>query len=110
MPAAGKRKSSDGSTSLSIPKSRKSLKDSDKTGDNSADEEEQEVRGGGARGGELVYAGVTDFKSAKGKMTDNIIWEFSRLSCFQGEEEIHIQYDILTFDPTRVTEISLQRI
>ena len=35
--------------------------------------------------GEVIYSGILDFKAAKGKATDDIVWEFSRLSPLKGE-------------------------
>lgn len=79
MPAAGKRKSSEPTASDSLPaKSRRSLNNKQET--ESADEEARAL----GVGGELVYSGVTDFKAAKGARSENIIWQFSRLSCFRG--------------------------
>lgn len=73
MPAtAAKRKSSDALAAVPAPKSRKST---NKTGKNGADE---------ARGSELIFSGITDFRWASVKNTECIVWQFSRLSCFQG--------------------------
>lgn len=76
MPAtAEKRKSSD-AAAVPAPKSRKSTIKSTKTGKNDADE---------AHASELIFSGVTDFRYANVKNTESIVWQFSRLSCFQGK-------------------------